>query len=100
MAFSSELYRRYGDQGILSISVNPGSTKSESTVEKAHWVRNLRVAFRADPLYHYFLQPTAIHSSSTAALALLWAGTAPEAGTLGGKVRRLPVLVVIMPSTT
>lgn len=69
--FSNELYRRYADEGIISMSIHPGSLRSDlyrhmSRIEK--FVVGL------------FLSPPAM-----GALTLLWAGTTDEGLTLGGK---------------
>ncbi|KIM40868.1 hypothetical protein M413DRAFT_27993 [Hebeloma cylindrosporum] len=69
--FSNELARRYGDQGIVSTSLNPGNLQSDiqrhlSTLE---WL-----------LINPFLYP-----AKYGALTHLWAGTSTEGVELGGK---------------
>ncbi|THG94069.1 hypothetical protein EW026_g7328 [Hermanssonia centrifuga] len=71
VVFASELAKRYGDQGIISISVNPGNIKSDlmrnaSTVQKV--------------LLKLLLYPT-----EQGAITQLFAGTAPEAADMNGK---------------
>ncbi|KAI6032508.1 hypothetical protein EDC04DRAFT_2898106 [Pisolithus marmoratus] len=71
IVFSAELHRRYGDQGIVSTSANPGFIATELLRHYAGillWFANLT-------LYH----------SSQGALTQLYAGTSPEAARLGGQ---------------
>ncbi|KAK0446959.1 NAD(P)-binding protein [Desarmillaria tabescens] len=65
VVFSNELARRYGDEGIVSISLNPGNINSELLRHKSSIVRYLS---------RYFL-----YSTTYGALTQLWAGTAREA---------------------
>ncbi|KAF8956997.1 hypothetical protein BDZ97DRAFT_1955212 [Flammula alnicola] len=69
--FSNELARRYGDQGIVSISLNPGNLNSDlqrhvSMIETA------------------LLKPI-LYAPSYGALTQLWAGTSPQGAELNGK---------------
>ncbi|KAI5896183.1 uncharacterized protein SCHCODRAFT_02724098 [Schizophyllum commune H4-8] len=68
---ASELQRQYGDQGIVSIAVNPGNLDSELY----RHLPKLAVA-----LMRPFLLPQPL-----GALTRLYAGTAPEAVNLGGE---------------
>ncbi|TFK32879.1 hypothetical protein BDQ12DRAFT_739138 [Crucibulum laeve] len=69
--FTNELARRYGSQGIISTSMNPGNIVSELQ-------RHLDIVGRA--LSHYLLYPTPY-----GALTQLYAGTSPEGKHLNGK---------------
>ena len=101
VVFSSELQRRYGDQGIISVSLHPGNLKTDvqrhvSPLEKVLSVR-LRSRVRAlgrDPLTGLRLclprprpQAPLLHPASMGALTQLWAGTTPDGLALGGEVR-------------
>ncbi|KAI6038878.1 hypothetical protein EDC04DRAFT_1844470 [Pisolithus marmoratus] len=71
IVFSAELHRRYGGQGIVSTSANPGLIATELLRHSAGillWFANLT-------LYHV----------SQGALTQLYAGTSPEAARLGGQ---------------
>ena len=100
VVFSSELQRRYGDQGIISVSLHPGNLKTDvqrhvSPLEKVLSVR-LRSRVRAlgrDPLTGLRLclprprpQAPLLHPASMGALTQLWAGTMPETIQYNGEV--------------
>jgi len=73
IAFSNELHKRYGSQGIVSTALNPGSLRTEvnrhaSPVQK--WVLENVIQSKPDPL---------------GALTPLYAGTSPETLDMGGK---------------
>ncbi|KAI5990504.1 NAD(P)-binding protein [Pisolithus albus] len=69
--FSKELHRRYGDQGIVSISVSPGAIATEILRNNASIIRLLSGVV----LYHV----------SYSVLTQLYTGTSPEAATLSGQ---------------
>ncbi|KAF7346451.1 NAD P-binding protein [Mycena sanguinolenta] len=69
--FSNELSRRYADQGIVSVSLNPGELKTEL------W-RHVPSVVRA-------VKNATLYPASQGALTQLWAGTTDEGKTLGGK---------------
>ncbi|KAI5981779.1 NAD(P)-binding protein [Pisolithus albus] len=71
IVFSKELHRRYGDQGIVSISVSPGAIATEILRNNASIIRLLSGVV----LYHV----------SYSVLTQLYAGTSPEAVTLSGQ---------------
>ncbi|KAI6002013.1 NAD(P)-binding protein [Pisolithus albus] len=71
IVFSKELHRRYGDQGIVSISVSPGAIATEILRNNASIIRLLSGVV----LYHV----------SYGVLTQLYAGTSPEAATLSGQ---------------
>ncbi|KAH9942254.1 NAD(P)-binding protein [Epithele typhae] len=71
VVFSSELQRRYGDQGIISISLHPGNIKTE---HQRH-VSSFEKVISAPMLY----------PASMGALTPLWAGTTPHGLRLGGQ---------------
>ncbi|KAK0481149.1 NAD(P)-binding protein [Armillaria luteobubalina] len=68
--FSNELARRYGNEGIISISLNPGNIDSELLRHKP-------------PIFKY-LSPYILYSTTYGALTQLWAGTTPEAVVCNG----------------
>jgi len=68
---SNEFAHRYGDQGIVSTSVNPGNIKTDIT-------QNIG-------LFEYFILVTVQYSPSFGALSQLWAGTSPQGAELNGK---------------
>jgi len=61
-----EAARRYADQSILSMSVNPGNINTELLRHRPTWLRYLAATFVLYPPAH-------------GALTQLWAGTMPEA---------------------
>ncbi|KAF8595287.1 NAD-binding protein [Ceratobasidium sp. AG-I] len=69
--FANELAKRYGDQGIISVSLNPGNLKTELQ-------RHLSGVVAA--LLNLMLYP-----ASYGALTQLWAGTTPDVERLNGK---------------
>ncbi|KAI6032509.1 hypothetical protein EDC04DRAFT_2230666 [Pisolithus marmoratus] len=71
IVFSAELHRRYGDQGIVSTSANPGAIATELHRHSPGVIR----WFAAAVLYH----------ASQGALTQLYAGTSREAARLGGQ---------------
>ena len=74
--FSNELARRYGGEGIVSISLNPGAIKTGLT---RHLGLFLQVVGRLVGLL-------ILYSVSYGAISSLYAGTASAAGELNGKV--------------
>ncbi|PBK90485.1 NAD-P-binding protein [Armillaria gallica] len=70
VVFSNELARRYGDEGIISISLNPGNIKTELLRHKSSIVQ--------------YLSQYVLYSTTYGALTQLWAGTAPEAAECNG----------------
>jgi len=71
IVFAKELARRYGDLGIISISVNPGNIHSD--------------LFRHVPKLGADLFSLTTHPPYKGAWTQLFAGTAPEAASLNGK---------------
>jgi len=71
IVLSNELARRYDDQGILSVSLNPGNIQTELL----RYVRGLEKLFLDS-----ILRPIEL-----GVLSQLWAGTAPEALNAQGK---------------
>ncbi|KAK7055765.1 NAD(P)-binding protein [Favolaschia claudopus] len=71
VAFSNELFRRYGDQGIMSCSLNPGNLRSGLQ-------RNLSGLTK-------FLIELALYPTPYGALTQLYAGTSQEGAKFGGK---------------
>ncbi|KAJ7147050.1 hypothetical protein C8R43DRAFT_538612 [Mycena crocata] len=70
VAFSNELSRRYADQGIVSVALNPGNLKTELQRHIPGFQRKLN---------------SILYPASYGALTQLWAGTTEEGATLGGK---------------
>jgi len=68
--FSLELARRYGDQGITSIAVNPGNCRSP-------------IQRHFNPILRAFLN-LFLHPIHLGALTSLWAGTSPETEHMNG----------------
>jgi len=71
VVFSHELARRYGDDGIVSIALHPGSLKTDLGRHISPFVRSIIHALSNTP--------------AQGALTQLWGGTAPEAASLNGK---------------
>ncbi|KAL4080167.1 hypothetical protein V8B97DRAFT_2054649 [Scleroderma yunnanense] len=69
--FSAELHRRYRDQGIVSISLNPGGIRTEILRHQASFVQ-------------WILELT-MYPVSYGAFTQLYAATSPEAVDLGGQ---------------
>ncbi|KAK0212115.1 NAD(P)-binding protein [Desarmillaria ectypa] len=70
VVFSNELARRYGDDGFISISLNPGNINSELLRHKSSVIQ--------------YLSQYVLYSTTYGALTQLWAGTAPEAAACNG----------------
>ncbi|KAH7911147.1 hypothetical protein BJ138DRAFT_1113470 [Hygrophoropsis aurantiaca] len=71
IVFSAELTRRYGDQGLISTSLNPGGIKTELQRHAGSFAQMLGNAL--------------LHDVSFGALTQLYAGTSPEGVKLNGK---------------
>jgi NAD(P)-dependent dehydrogenase (short-subunit alcohol dehydrogenase family) len=71
VVYATELARRYGDDGIVSTSLNPGNIATDL-------IRYL------NPLAK-LLAPLVLHNVSYGALTQLWAGTSAEAVTFKGE---------------
>ncbi|KAF9524305.1 NAD(P)-binding protein [Crepidotus variabilis] len=69
--FANEFARRYGEQGIISTSVNPGNLKSDLQ-------RHLS-------FFENFLLKSILYAPSYGALTQLWAGTSAEGLELNGQ---------------
>ncbi|KZP21939.1 NAD-P-binding protein [Athelia psychrophila] len=69
--FSAETARRYGDQGIVSIALNPGNLKSD-------------LQRHMGPVAH-FLADRILYPTAMGALTQLWAGTSVEGAELSGQ---------------
>ncbi|KAF8158889.1 hypothetical protein K438DRAFT_1731914 [Mycena galopus ATCC 62051] len=69
--FSNELSRRYADQNIVSVSLNPGNIKTELQRHVPGLVRSM--------------MNIVLYPAPYGALTQLWAGTTDEGKTLGGK---------------
>ncbi|KAJ6585086.1 NAD-P-binding protein [Mycena capillaripes] len=69
--FSNELSRRYAEQGIVSVSLNPGNLKTELQRHLGGFVRAIL--------------NTTLYPVPYGALTQLWAGTTEEGKSLGGK---------------
>ncbi|KAG8687069.1 hypothetical protein FRC08_012169 [Ceratobasidium sp. 394] len=72
--FSNELARRYGEQGIISISLHPGAIKTE--LQRHIWV--------PEPIKE-FIAARVLYPASHGALTQLYAGTIPDVEHLNGK---------------
>ncbi|KIJ65114.1 hypothetical protein HYDPIDRAFT_131388 [Hydnomerulius pinastri MD-312] len=72
VVFATELARRYGDQGIVSTSLNPGNIKSDLQ-------RHVPAIARS------FINTFVLWDTPKGALTQLYAGTAPAAAELNGK---------------
>jgi len=68
---SNEFAYRYGDQGIVSTSLNPGNIKTDLQ-------RNMTP-------FQYFMIVAILFTPSFGALTQLWAGTSPQGAELNGK---------------
>ncbi|OSD04094.1 NAD-P-binding protein [Trametes coccinea BRFM310] len=71
VVFSNELQRRYGDQGIVSISLHPGNLKTDGK--------------RHGSSIGKMLSAPLLHPASMGALTQLWAGTSIDGRALGGE---------------
>ncbi|KAK0205285.1 NAD(P)-binding protein [Desarmillaria ectypa] len=71
VVFAVELARRYGEQNIISHSLNPGSIRTDLQRHLSPF---------ANKMQDIFLFP-----AHMGALTQLWAGTSPEAGKLNGE---------------
>jgi NAD(P)-dependent dehydrogenase (short-subunit alcohol dehydrogenase family) len=71
VVFATELARRYGDQGIISTSLHPGSIQSDLQRYGSRMQR--------------YLSTILLKESSYGALTQLWAGTSSEGRNLNGK---------------
>ncbi|KAH7913059.1 hypothetical protein BJ138DRAFT_1146934 [Hygrophoropsis aurantiaca] len=72
IVFALELAKRYGNQGIVSTSLNPGNIQSD-------------LQRHIPELARKFINAFVLHSTPKGALTQLYAGTAPEAAELNGK---------------
>jgi NAD(P)-dependent dehydrogenase (short-subunit alcohol dehydrogenase family) len=73
--YAKELARRYGDQGIVSTSLNPGIIDTDLARNLTFMVLVAKIlSFRPDPF---------------GAITSLYAATAPEAASMNGEVRYL-----------
>ncbi|KZT54668.1 NAD(P)-binding protein [Calocera cornea HHB12733] len=72
VVFSDELARQYGDQGIVSTSLNPGAIRTELARYAPQWIMRIfnGMLNEADPF---------------GAMTQLYAGTAPETASANGK---------------
>ncbi|TFK47752.1 NAD(P)-binding protein [Heliocybe sulcata] len=71
LVFGKELARRYGDQGIVSVAVNPGSIQSD--------IR------RYTPRLQRWINQFSLHPTPYGAVTQLWAGTTLEGLDMNGK---------------
>ncbi|KAF9232101.1 hypothetical protein BU15DRAFT_55395 [Melanogaster broomeanus] len=71
IVFSAELKRRYGDQGIVSTSLNPGGVRTELTRHASSFAAAILNSTLADVSY--------------GAITQLYAGTVPDGASLNGK---------------
>ncbi|KAF6762246.1 hypothetical protein DFP72DRAFT_1041624 [Ephemerocybe angulata] len=69
---SNEFARRYGDQGLVSVAVNPGNLGSGSKAHKSYIKEALVALILSNPF-------------SLGALTQLWAGTTEEGASMNGK---------------
>ncbi|KAF9055839.1 hypothetical protein BJ165DRAFT_1412265 [Panaeolus papilionaceus] len=70
--YSNALARKYGDQGIVSTSLNPGNLKTDLARHLPNFVR-------------YIMNTLILYPAADGALTQLYAGTAPEGAELNGK---------------
>ncbi|KAF7290297.1 NAD-binding protein [Mycena chlorophos] len=68
---SNELQRRYGGEGIMSVSMHPGNLKTELGRHAGHIIK--------------IMQAIITYPQPLGALTQLWAGTTDEGANLGGK---------------
>ncbi|KAF7288179.1 NAD-binding protein [Mycena chlorophos] len=68
---SNELQRRYGGEGIMSVSMHPGNLKTELGRHAGHIIK--------------IIQAIITYPQPLGALTQLWAGTTDEGAKLGGK---------------
>lgn len=95
VVFAKELARRYGDQGIVSIAVNPGNLATDLQRHGSKFKQFLTVS-RPSHLpsytlirltYRYSQQHTVFSfPAPMGALTQLWGGTMPETAEYNGKV--------------
>lgn len=74
MLFSNELARQYGGEGIVSISLHPGIIKTDLSRNSNSFVAHLFGRIMS-------------YDVSYGAISSLYAGTAPAAAELNGKVK-------------
>lgn len=94
VVFSNELHRRYGDQGIISVSLHPGNLKTDLQRHVSSLEKVLSVCRRCwlvlvgigHSIYKLSIQAPLLHPASMGALTQLWAGTSPDGLQLGGEV--------------
>jgi len=99
VVFSNTLARKYGDQGIVSTSLNPGNLKSDLQrhLNSIQSVIVVCCGFCNDHMFYtyafpflilvLFPQNAMLYHVSYGALTQLWAGTSPEGAEFNGKVR-------------
>ncbi|THH03891.1 hypothetical protein EW145_g5923 [Phellinidium pouzarii] len=84
--FAFELARRYGDQGIISITLNPGNLKTELQRYVNKWQSAILFISFTDMFCSAFIfQYWILVPASKGALTQLWAGTMPETAEYNGK---------------
>ncbi|QRW05517.1 short chain dehydrogenase [Ceratobasidium sp. AG-Ba] len=71
MLFTNELHRRYHKQGLVAVSVHPGTVKSNRYKHQPFWLVSI---------LHLFMYP-----SYMGAITPLWAATSPAGADLGGR---------------
>ncbi|OCH84893.1 NAD-P-binding protein [Obba rivulosa] len=71
VVYSNELHRRYGDRGIVSVSLHPGNLKTDLQ--------------RHGSAIGNILGAPLLYPAPMGALTQLWAGTTPEGAAVGGK---------------
>jgi len=72
VVFAQELTRRYGNEGIVSTSMNPGNLRTDLQ----RYVRDSFVGYILDLI---------LYPSPMGAITQLWAGTSPEGADFNGK---------------